>query len=686
MATGSASRSARAAQQVATTAMPFLYQTKTICNNTTPLRRAALQQLLRSRPSSRHCLHQSSRRRQNDDSDRYPREAREPSQAPSEKEHRQFKEYPETPAPPNSPALSAVDGNDSSEPRARAPSYHNSSMRSSSDAQKPRGARQTSPRGGGGLIRKVNVALPRDSEPQDGTGGFRINKVVGNRKINVAEPRDSEDGRFKISKFTVDGGEGKYRRLEKKAAKSLEPEDVPWESSGGANITKKTPLAVVDDSFGYSGQNGEHEYNPFDSDNLFAEDEGEIDFSIPAATAPGESTITLEERHTFEAIFEDIYKRTQAGTMNASGKAQARELQAKKIDPSAAKQKLASILNDGKPAQEAEEQSHGSMADLKSYPQALRAVAAQALGLIKKPGATGKVPKVAKKVITAQDEARTKERARIENLLVNAPSDIALWAVMEKEVFSLIPRLGLGVEAEKGKDGPSIRDRRTRKGKLLAAEAAADAAKEAEARTSPAPSSMPDVGLVEPPKKLEMAIYGPLYPSLLLRSLQLLNSGFQKSSPLTLNVLPRIKSLGLASHILGASTPFYNELMRVYYYTYSDFKGVAKLLLEMLNSGQEMDQDTHKVVMEIVRMQARLGKARMLAEATARGMEPPLGAGVGDKAAMSEGLRRLYEMPMFLGRGKVGKGRGREGVFLGWERAIKRDLEESEQKNLDSTY
>lgn len=681
MATGSASRGARAAQQVATTAMPFLYQTKTICNNTTPLRRAALQQLLRSRPSSSHCLHQSSRRRQNDDPDRPVRGAHEPSQAPSEKEHGEFKEYPETPAPPNSPALTAVDASQSTEPRARAPSYHNSSLRSSSDAPKPR--RAASPRGGGGLIRKVSVALPRDSEPQDGTGGFRINKVVGNRKINVAEPRDSEDGRFKISKFTVDGGEGKYRRLEKKAAKSSEPEDVPWESSGSASITKKTPLAVVDDSFGYSGENG-GEYNPFDSDNLFAEDEGEMDFSIPAATAPGESTITLEERHTFEAIFEDIYKRTQAGTMNASGKAQARELQAKKIDPSAAKQKLATILNDGKPAQEVEEQSHGSMADLKSYPQALRAVAAQALGLTKKPGASGKAPKVTKKVATAQDLERTKERERIEKLLVNAPSDIALWAVMEKEVFSLIPRLGLGVEAEKSA-GPTIRDRRTRKGKLLAAEAAVDASKQAEARSEAAPSSTPDAD-AEQPKKLEMAVYSPLYPSLLLRSLQLLNSGFQKSSPLTLNVLPRIKSLGLASHILGASTPFYNELMRVYYYTYSDFKGVAKLLLEMLNSGQEMDQDTHKVVMEIVRMQARLGKARMLVEARARGMEPPLGVTLGDKAGISEGLRRLYEMPMFLGKGKVGKGRGREGVFLGWERAIKRDLEESEQKSLDSAY
>lgn len=644
MASNIPQKGARAAQAVATTAMPFLYQTKTLCNNTTPLRRASLQQLLRSRPT-RHCLHSSARRRHNDENDHRPLYENGEAPEAQPKASVDFKVYPEKPAPPNSPAMSVAEAADYSQ---RAPSYHNESMRAD-NARQRKAARDKAP------IRKVGVKLPRDSDPQDG----------------------SDKQRFTISKLPVSGGEGKYRRLEKKQKDSDEPEDVPWESYGASQVKRRTP-AVVDESFGGFGEDG-MSYNPFDGDSMFAEDEGEPDFSIPAASAPGESTITLEERYTFEAIFEDIYKRTQDGTMNASGKAQARELQAKKIDPGAAKKKLASILSDGAPA---EEQSQGSMADLKSYPQALRAAAAQALGLTKK--ATAKTAKTTKKVLTAQDEERTRERERVEALLMAAPSDIALWAVMEKEVFSLIPRLGLGVEVEKAAaTAPTLKDRRTKAGKRAVAEAEkafmeARAAAEARGETG-----AKDVAEVEKAKPLDMAIYGPLYPYYLVRSLQLLNSGFSKSSPLTLNVLPRIKSLGLASHILGASTPFYNELMRIYYYTYSDFKGVAKLLLEMLNSGQEMDQDTYSVVMDIVKMQSSLGRAA--------GGQTAAGGEGRAKGQISEGLRRLYEMPQFFG--KQGSTGGRHWysrparVFLGWERAIRRDLEEKEESGaLSSPY
>ena len=256
MASNISQKSAKAAQVVATTAMPFLYQTKTLCNNTTPLRRAALQQLLRCRPT-RHCLHSSACRRQNGAHDRRP---------PCEGDVAPATEHPETPAPPNSPTMPA-----SSKYEHRTPSYHNESMRTDSARQR-RTAHARAP------IRKVGVKLPRDSEPQDG----------------------SDIQRFTISKLPVSGGEGKYRRLEKKASKSSlnDPEDVPWESSGAAVVKKRIP-AVVDDSFGDFGAD-EMGYNPFDGEAMFAEDEGEPDFSIPAASAPGESTITLEERHTFE--------------------------------------------------------------------------------------------------------------------------------------------------------------------------------------------------------------------------------------------------------------------------------------------------------------------------------------------------------------------------------------------------
>ena len=61
------------------------------------------------------------------------------------------------------------------------------------------------------------------------------------------------------------------------------------------------------------------------------------------------------------------------------------------------------------------------------------------------------------------------------------------------------------------------------------------------------------------------------------------------SSPLTLAILPRIKQLGLVSYVLGASTPFYNGLMRVHFYRYGDITPMLDLLEEMRYAGLYMD-------------------------------------------------------------------------------------------------
>ncbi len=438
-------------------------------------------------------------------------------------------------------------------------------------------------------IRKIAIDLPRDSEPQDGTG------------------RQDYMPSFSITKVPM----GKYDHL----TKAKEPEDLPWDND--ISIAKKAKQ--VDFAF-----DNDASYNPFEeyNENIFAEDEGDPNFSIPAASRPGESTITLEERHAFESIFSDIYARTQAGTFNSSGKAAARAAQAK-VDPENAKRRLAEIMNDaGEHA--AADGALGSMSDLKSYPQALRAVAAQALGLTgKKPI---KVTKKAEKIMTSQDDMRTKERLRVEALLHEAKSDVELWRVMEAEVFSMIPRLGL----EDGKSRAPFKVKRGRKSaKQIAEEEAASK----------------ELALEEP--KLDMATYSPLYPHLLLFALRLLSTAFSKPSSLVLNVLPRIKSLGLASHILGASTPFYNELMRVHYYTFDDFKGVSRLLNEMLNSGMEMNEETYGVVTDILKVKGRVGR---------------------DEGGGESALGRLYSMPQYFGGG------GSNG-FLGWRRAIGRDLE-----------
>ena len=48
-------------------------------------------------------------------------------------------------------------------------------------------------------------------------------------------------------------------------------------------------------------------------------------------------------------------------------------------------------------------------------------------------------------------------------------------------------------------------------------------------------------------------------------------------SPLTFSLLPRIKELGLESFVLGVSTPFYNELLEIYWKRRGDLLGMMGL-------------------------------------------------------------------------------------------------------------
>lgn len=93
-----------------------------------------------------------------------------------------------------------------------------------------------------------------------------------------------------------------------------------------------------------------------------------------------------------------------------------------------------------------------------------------------------------------------------------------------------------------------------------------------------------------------MHIYGPLYPSYLLLALRLLDTQFARSSPLALHLLARVKELGVASYVLGVSTPFYNELARILWHRRGDPTAVFNLLEEMRVAGLYCDESTRDVV------------------------------------------------------------------------------------------
>jgi len=105
-----------------------------------------------------------------------------------------------------------------------------------------------------------------------------------------------------------------------------------------------------------------------------------------------------------------------------------------------------------------------------------------------------------------------------------------------------------------------------------------------------------------------LQFYGPLYPSYLLMSIRLLDRGFEQPSPLALSVLPKIKSLGPISQVLGASTALYNELLRVYWYRYDNFQKVLKLLTEMERSGLDFGKETLEVIQDIIGLQSKIAR------------------------------------------------------------------------------
>jgi len=164
-------------------------------------------------------------------------------------------------------------------------------------------------------------------------------------------------------------------------------------------------------------------------------------------------------------------------------------------------------------------------------------------------------------------EAKRREFSlKAEEGMLACRTDFQLWQAMEKDVFSMIKRLGVaeGLEVKQNKSG-----RRT-KGKAAS--------------------------LTEPEPELDMGIYGPCYPSLLLFGTRLLDARFSISSSLALSVLPRIKDLGLASYVLGVGTPFYNTLMSIYWYRYGHVDRVLGLLEEMRHTGLYFDGETIAIV------------------------------------------------------------------------------------------
>ena len=102
----------------------------------------------------------------------------------------------------------------------------------------------------------------------------------------------------------------------------------------------------------------------------------------------------------------------------------------------------------------------------------------------------------------------------------------------------------------------------------------------------------------------ERTILQHAYPASLLLALRLYITHFP-TSPYPFLLLPRIRSLGTTSYVLGASPEFYNSLMSLVWMVRSSLREVDALLGEMERGGVEMDEGTYAVLRGIEEERAR---------------------------------------------------------------------------------
>lgn len=350
------------------------------------------------------------------------------------------------------------------------------------------------------------------------------------------------------------------------------------------------------------------------------------------------STITLDERRAFQKIFSDIFKSSQSSRKEDWLSNNEVGMDVGTRGGQKAKAKLDGILTTALrlSSQESKSKVEGIEAAIERYPLALQVAAARALGLVNNEGVRAEVASIEDTTLGTEElEAlREPERARVEGMMKTVNTDFELWAVMEKEVFPLIAKLGLEDAPAPQAAVVSKRAKNRRKRGTTT-----EVVPEENEQLESAQLMRAEDG-VSP-----LALYGPLYPSYLLFGLRLLDRGFAKPSPLTLALLPRIKSFGFTSHVLGASTQFYNELLRIYHYRQEDFRGMLDLLTEMENAAVDVDEETLGIILDVLQDQR-----------------------IADRGVRGPSIKALWTMPEFA-----------QKRFYDWRKTIYGTIEERER-------
>ncbi|OAP65501.1 hypothetical protein AYL99_01473 [Fonsecaea erecta] len=189
--------------------------------------------------------------------------------------------------------------------------------------------------------------------------------------------------------------------------------------------------------------------------------------------------------------------------------------------------------------------------------------------------------------------------------------EVAMWEVCESRIFSMardlqshpgqalsgkdqLPRYGglrkFTFSREKSDDPRQLVEAAEREIRV-----SSPASSSHETTTDITPLGSPNAPSVPTLSTTQLAILQHTYPASLLLALRLYINLYP-SSPYALLLLPRIRSLGTTSYVLGASPQFYNSLISLVWLTRSSLREVDGLLAEMERGGVEMDEGTYAVL------------------------------------------------------------------------------------------
>lgn len=341
------------------------------------------------------------------------------------------------------------------------------------------------------------------------------------------------------------------------------------------------------------------------------------------------STITAEERATFRRIFKDIVS-SAAASSSSSTKPRPGATSAGPVATASLSGREDGVVHDLQSlvasatatARETERQARrgtstwdpedpatfevpgdemyeGLEAALKDYPESLRATAAAAtVRKIQQQSRALQAEEQDQDEAALQSDQAREELERVEGMLRRAPTDMDVWEVLEREVFAPMKSLESKIK--------SVEHNK--------AEKAATATPSEPSPDSFEPGTSTTPHEAEPAKDTPkdglaaLDVIGPNYPALVLLAMRMFRHEFRSPSA-CLTLFDRVKSLGLMSYVLGATTALYNEMIALRWKSYADFHAVDGLLAEMDRAGIEFDRHTSRFLRDIGRERFRVGRS-----------------------------------------------------------------------------